>query len=81
MNTFPVGQRVRIKLPVEKYPLGVFRYGEVGTVTYNDGVLIKVRLDHHYNELNEWNNQLHFDAYAAAECEYIVAGNHLEVIA
>lgn len=56
-----VGQRVRLVRDVEIFPLNIYRTGATGTVvatSINSVVIAEVRLDEHYPELDEWDNEL-----------------------
>jgi len=79
-KSFPVGQRVRIKSVVDKYPIGIFTVGEVGTVTWSDGYHIRVKLDQHHDSLTDWHNELWFDADENVHAEEWVASEYLEAI-
>jgi hypothetical protein len=53
----PIGTRVRIISPVERFPHALVEEG-LGTITHNAHKLIGVTLDDHYEGLDEWDNAL-----------------------
>jgi hypothetical protein len=53
----PMGQRVRIVRPVERFPFAFVDGGE-GTIIWNNNESICVTLDDHYSGLAEWHNAL-----------------------
>lgn len=65
MITFKVGDRVRLIEDVAPYPLGLFPAGTTGTVTdVNPDARVgdpiaEVKLDDHFDCLDEWDNVLH----------------------
>lgn len=69
------GDKVRILRDVAPYPLGFFPAGTTGTVistepAYGDSPIALVKLDQHFQCLDEWNNEL--QVYAEADCYEIV---------
>lgn len=64
MTAFTVGDRVRLITDVAPYPLGLFPAGTTGTVeeidpTAGEGNPIAyVRLDQHFEDLDDWENVL-----------------------
>lgn len=59
---FQIGAKVRLKIDVASYPLGVFPAGTTGTVS---GVIAEpnpvaglIKLDQHFECLDEWDNEL-----------------------
>lgn len=59
--TFNPGDRIRLKLAVDTYPLGIWEPGETGTfVTWDESTCCAhIKLDKHYPVLDEWDNELH----------------------
>lgn len=55
-----VGERVRLKNDVERYPHFIARAGSVGTVTESDEELVSVRLDLPLVGAEEWENEVHW---------------------
>lgn len=58
-------QRVMLREEYECYPHGIWPKGEFGEVVSIDADIIAVKLDKHYDALNEWDNALHVDAEIA----------------
>lgn len=57
----PVGARVRLTREVDIYPIDIFPAGLLGTVadvSRDRQVVAMVRLDRHYDGLDEWQNAL-----------------------
>jgi len=63
-NEFTIGLPVRLTRHIEIYPIGIFHPGLRGTVTSVDavapfhGVVAMVKLDEHFEGLDDWNNEL-----------------------
>lgn len=64
MREFQIGDRVRLTRDVDRFPDGIAKTGETGTVVeipYNGRFhLLAVQLDTKHEWLNEWNNELHW---------------------
>ncbi len=54
------GRRVRLLRPQEVYPTGIFEAKLIGTVVSVQSDLIAVKLDHYREELDDWDNELHW---------------------
>lgn len=55
-----VGRRIRMTVTKEVYPTGIFRAGLTGTIAIVDQYIIAVEMDEHRDELDEWDNELHW---------------------
>lgn len=58
MSGLQDGQRVRIVRAVDLFPLGVFAAGLLGTVQHVHVGGFEVRLDVHFDALDDWDNCL-----------------------
>lgn len=56
VSKFKVGDRVRFKKDVDRFPQTIVRRGETGTVARNEKGLFTVKLDRHHEALDEWAN-------------------------
>ena len=72
-----VGDRVRLINDVDNYPVGIFEAGLTGTLKTVDENGYWVRLDKHFDVLDEWGNELQIwtdethDAHASTYIEVI----------
>lgn len=53
-----VGSRIKLTQDVENYPTIYAKSGLTGTLTRIDHESYWVKLDQHFDELNEWDNEL-----------------------
>jgi len=58
MPNITVGTRVRTTADVENYPVIFMPAGATGRVTHIDEEYVCVDMDKHFEELNEWQNEL-----------------------
>ena len=58
---FPVGTRVRLAGPVDRYPFCLLDAGTLGVVAVADEDAVGVRLDDHVEGLDEWDNVLRWE--------------------
>ena len=68
----PVGQRVRVKERVEKYPHFIVEVGQQGTVTERERGRVIVTMDDKIPGAEEWDNAVHFDEFWPPE-DYLEA--------
>lgn len=59
-TSYIVGKRVRLVNTKDTYPVGIFRPGLTGTVTWIEKETIAVKLDEPREELSSWENELHW---------------------
>ena len=55
-----VGDRVRLKRDLELFPIIIVPAGDVGTVTEVQDYIVWIKLDTHYDELEEWDNNISY---------------------
>lgn len=60
MVDLKVGQRVRLRMDVDRFPHFVAKAGMTGTVTICDGVHVAVRLDESLAGCEDWENQVYW---------------------
>jgi len=56
--TLQVGQRVRLRRNVERYPHFIAGAGLTGTVSYVDAAMVGVKMDEHIDGCEEWDNEV-----------------------
>lgn len=66
--TIEIGSKVRLTRPVENYPIGIFDIGLTGTLMNIDREgSYWVKLDTHFPELDEWENELQLWDYSVQD--------------
>jgi Fe2+ transport system protein FeoA len=56
------GNRVRFTQEIERYPLGIIKPGETGTIVDVTGAgFVAVELDSWHPGFEDWDNELHFN--------------------
>jgi len=56
--TLEVGQRVRLRRNVERYPHFIAGAGLTGTVSYVDAAMVGVTMDEHIDGCETWDNEV-----------------------
>lgn len=54
----PIGTRVSLTKQVENWPIGRWEPGETGTLIDVDPEYLTIKMDRHFPELDEWENDL-----------------------
>jgi hypothetical protein len=58
MMVFKVGARYRLKQDVERFPFFIARAGMTGSVIYDDGNEVLLRMDELLDGAEEWDNYI-----------------------
>jgi len=53
-----IGQRVRLRRNVERFPHFIAGAGLTGTVSYVDAAMVGVKMDEHIDGCEEWDNEV-----------------------
>lgn len=56
-----VGNRVKLTQDIDRYPFCIIKRGECGTIEDVSNGFVSVKLDTYHCELDEWDNELHFN--------------------
>jgi hypothetical protein len=65
-TSFEIGDRVRLRRPVDRYPHTLVPEGATGVVTSASASDFRTRLDAPVLGLDEWNNEVHWDSESEA---------------
>lgn len=63
-----IGTKLRMPRDCDIFNLGFFPAGTTGTVVSHEDEYEAVKLDQHFEELDEWDNEVHI--YADSEISY-----------